>query len=254
MVRVLICTFLLIITSCATQPRLQSPAQNFLTSETKGEFLAGDYKLSHLPGATVNVNIEEDSTSESLDVKEINNQFAAGIQTGLVRNVDFFTRIQPYSPLLFGLKMQLYGRPKNEAEYKGNSFSLFMGLGRQKYYDQSGNNLTQSSNGDYEFNRSHNLVEYGFVFGHRFYSDILLYTRYTKVQQSIIGDIKYPENSNLDGKRIEVKGSHTHYTFGSIWYTKNINIGFEVLFSQYDYEGETLATPFYTIIIGKDFD
>tara|TARA_B100001971_G_scaffold84647_1_gene77975 strand:- start:84414 stop:85169 length:756 start_codon:yes stop_codon:yes gene_type:complete len=246
--------FLLFFISCANQPRLQSPAQNFLTSETQGKFLESQFSFSHLPGATVNIDIDEDSTQEDLSVEEINNQFAALLQTGLFRNVDFFTRVQPYSPILLGLKMQIMGRPKLEAEYKGNSLSLFMGLGRMKYYDQSGSNLSQSTSGDYEFNRSHNIAEYGFVYGHRLYSDILLYTRYTIVKQSIIGDIKYPENSSMDGERIDIKGSHTHYTIGSMWYTKRLNIGLEVLFAQYDYEGETLNTPFFTLILGKDFN
>ena len=249
----LVFLLLLLIQGCATQPQILSPSQNFLTSETQGETLKGQFIISHLPGASVNVKIEETSTEEELDTKEFNNQFGASLQTGVIRNVDFFTRVQIFSPIIYGLKIQLLGMPKTEAEYQGHSLSLFMGLGRHRYYDNQGNNLTQQTNGDYEFNRSHNVTEYGLAYGYRLYSDILAYGRYTIVKQSVIGDIDYDKNTNIDGERIEVKGDHRHYSAGIVWYTKKINIGSEFTFSQYNYEGDQLTMNSLNLIIGRDF-
>lgn len=246
--------FLLFLVSCATQPQIASPSQNFLTSETQGESLKGQIVLSHLPGAIVKMDIDEASTEEGLKTKEFNSQFGASGQVGIVRAVDFFTRVQLYSPIIYGAKLQLMGMPKSEAEYKGHSLSIFMGLGRQRYYDNQGSNLTQQTSGDYEFNRSHNVTEYGLAYGYRLYSDILTYGRYTIVKQSVIGDIKYPENSNLNGERIEIEGDHKHYSAGIIWYTKRINIGAEFTISQYNYEGDQLSLNNLNLIIARDFD
>jgi hypothetical protein len=178
---------------------------------------------------------------------------AFGLQSGLFERLDFYTRLQMNTPFMYGLKMQILGRPRSEAEYEGHSMSLFMSFGRMRYIDNSENNLSQTKSGDYEYNRAHSISEFGLAYGYRLYSDILVYSRLKFQREVIVGEINYEENSNLDGESVKFSGSHTHLSAGSIWYTKNLNLGFELHYSMFKMKDESLTIPSMNILIGRDF-
>lgn len=178
---------------------------------------------------------------------------AFALQSGLFERLDFYTRAQLYTPFMYGLKLQIMGRPRREAEYQGHSMSLFMSFGRMRYIDNSENNISQTKSGDYEFNRAHSISEFGLAYGYRLYSDILVYSRLKFQREFITGEINFEENSNLDGESFKFSGSHTHISGGTIWYTNNLNLGIELHYSMFKMKDSTLNIPSMNILIGRDF-
>jgi len=242
-----------VLCSCATEPRIQTLASQYITSETQGESFKKEFLITSANAASLNFDIDEDSSEANYSLSENNSQLSALFNIGLLEKLDFYTRVQIFSPIMYGLKIQLLGRAQTRAEYQGTSLSVFMSAGRNRYIDESENNLGQSNNGDYEFNRSHTITEYGLAYGYRLYSDILTYTRLSFQNESITGDINFEDNTTLDGERINVSGAHTHYVAGLTWYTEKLNIGSELGYSQYDTDGEKLDFMHFSFLIGKHF-
>jgi hypothetical protein len=158
-----------------------------------------------------------------------------------------------FAPIMYGLKMQIMGRPKNQAEYEGQSLSLFMSFGRMRYIDNDESNLSQNKSGDYEYNRAHSVSEFGLAYGYRLYSDILTYARLKFQKEFITGEINFEDNAALDGERIKFNGNHRHLTAGIIWYTKKLNIGAELHYSQYAMKDKSLSIPSLNILMGQNF-
>lgn len=216
----------LLFTACANQLQTLTPSTSLLTSETQGEFLKTSIALGSIEGTSVHTNLNENS--EEIDFKSGKNftHLMVMPQVGLAKRVDAFLKVTSHSPFLYGLKLQLFGRVKNEARNGSESFSIYMGGGRKRYHSPSEFNI--ESAGSYAADRDHTIIEMGAIYGRRIYSDILVYGRFTRINQDAHGEIKYEENPAIDGQDFELSGSHNSYGAGIVWYTKNVNIGFEL--------------------------
>lgn len=112
-----------------------------------------------------------------------------------------------------------------EAVKGSSSFSIYMAGGRHRYHSPAETNW--ETEGNYQANRIHTIVDYGTIYGKRLYSDILIYGRYSQIFQDSHGKISFPKNANLDRQDFELTGLHSSFGLGVMWFTPKINIGLE---------------------------
>ena len=216
----------LLFTACASQLQTLTPSTSFLTSETQGELFKTAIAAGAVEGTNTYATLDENSTDIEFKAKKSFTHIMVMPQVGLGKKVDAFVKVTSHAPFIYGLKLQLFGHTKMEARKGRDSFSIYMGGGRKRYTFPSEFNL--ESQGDYRADRDDTIIEMGAIYGKRIYSDILLYGRYSKISQDSHGKIKFEENPNINDEEFKISGDHLSYGLGVVWYTRKINLGFEL--------------------------
>ena len=244
---------LFLITGCAGQLQTLTPATNLLTSEAQGEFLKTTVSATAMDGVNTFASIDENSTDVKFSSAKSFTQIAITPQTGLSSRVDAFMKIGTHAPIMYGLKWQMFGDTKKRARRKSSSFSIYMSGGRQRYQTPSESNIPIS--GDYKANRTHTVIDYGALYGKRLYSDILAYTRVSKIIDEMHGSFDFEENTNLDQTKFNIEGSHISWGLGLLWHTRKINLGLEYSIMKTSWKdiSDTTANSFL-VVLSKDFN
>ncbi|MCO4755754.1 MAG: hypothetical protein KC478_14835, partial [Bacteriovoracaceae bacterium] len=178
-------------------------------------------------------------------------QIAFTPQTGLSRRVDAFIKFGTHAPLMYGLKWQMFGDTKKRARRKSSSFSIYMSGGKNRYQTPSESNIPIS--GDFKANRTHTVIDFGAIYGKRIYSDMLAYTRLSRIVEDMHGSFDFEENSNLDQEQFKLSGSHLSAGLGLMWHVRKMNLGLEysILKTGWEQAPNTTANSFL-LILSKD--
>ena len=233
--------------------RTLTPTTNLLTSEVQGRFLKTSIAGTASDGVDTSAPINDETTSLNFDSKKSFTQVALSPQVGISSRVDIFTKIGSHSPILYGVKWQMFGTPKELAMRNSNSFSIYMSGGRNRYQAQWESNFPSTS--FFKANRIHTLIDYGFLFGRRLLDELLLYSRYSALIDETHGKFDYEDNPNLDQTKFSLEGKHRSLGLGLLWHSPKVNIGLEYSQLKTNWKSASNTTSDSILfILSRDFD
>lgn len=249
----LILLLLFLFTSCASQIEVLTPSSMFIYPEATGETAKGTLTVHNLHGSILGINFSESSAKASLDTSKSQKSLAATGLFGFGEKVDFYARAGTNAPHLFGAKVQLHGENIKNTHSSNVSVSLNLGVGQNNYSGAGNENFgIQLSNADYKFNRTHTISQLGLLSGWRYEKYIMLYVGYTKIIETINGDIEY-SGSPIDGESISIQGNHTQLTSGWLYEFDQYKLTAEYSLQQMFWKGDSKKN-IQTFNLGVGFD
>lgn len=245
---------LFLLSSCASNIKVKTPASYFVTPESSGELGKGNVAIHQLSGTEGTFDFAPGSTSEELKLGTNSDAFGATAQVGVFHFLDFVYRTGTHTPEMFGVKTQISGNHKNESKKGDESWGLLFMAGSSKYETDDGSNLgiQISSGADMTFKRTHTAVHLGLLYGKRLEDYWLLYGHYGESRNTVHGEIAYEGNA-LDGEQARYYTKIHNYTVGTRFEKEEIALLGELTLQDVKWT-YTQRQYFYLISLGVAFN
>jgi hypothetical protein len=252
--RPLLFSLLLFLVSCSSRIEVITPSSNFTLPEANGEFANFDLNINQSNGSLLAILINDSTGAVTSTTTTSTLAYGGNLNFGFSKYIDFYAKASTHSPHLFGVKIQLKGSPKNQAESKNFSVAFNMGIGQNKYAGAGAENFgIQLGSSDYSLNRTHTSIEMGVSVGYRFIKEYLTYLNIEKLSENVHGQIKYEDNPS-DNKSMDISGEHMQYTMGVMYFYEVYNWGAEIAFQQMAWESSNkVNSNTLNLLFGKNF-
>lgn len=161
-----------------------------LSPEAQGSFLSGQIEVRLEAQKKDRLDFDDNTTKNSVDRADTPYSVTPITELGLFKRLDLYYQPHLTSPGIWGLKLQVLGKTKNEAD-KGNfSTSLIAGVGGEARSMTSSGDLTEiftNSIKKVEINTVHR--EAGIISGYRWSKDYLQYANAVYTNLRVEGQV-----------------------------------------------------------------
>ncbi|MCO4756162.1 MAG: hypothetical protein KC478_16895 [Bacteriovoracaceae bacterium] len=226
----LLLTALIFLTSCAGVVKVHTPAPLFMTAETTGKTLGGEFLFSSLNGTEGSLLLESDSLDDPLKLRNDVTPLGMHLGVGIVEKVDFYLRSSfNDSPGALGLKWQVYGKTKQEAQKGDHSIAVILGGGSTQSETESDDLFDDDNDSDYEAETDQTLREIGVIYSYRSGDDSVTYSSLRLGTHDVEVDIKKDSGTpSLAGETFEAETTFVNASVGVRRYWKSMTASLEL--------------------------
>lgn len=249
----LLIVLVFLLSGCASQIEVLTPASLFLNPEASGKSLKGDITAHTYNGAMLGIALSSSSDEPLLETARSQIALGSTAAMGVHEYLDFYAKAGTHSPYVLGVKLQLYGDNQVDT-YSGNlSFSLLFGGGQNNYHGSGNENYVFSTSGDYRLNRTHTSFHLGALVGYRYEKYMLFYSGLNKLSENVHGTADF-EGSPVDDSQIDINGNHLQLILGYLYDYDQYNLVAEYSLSQISWQGDSQKLiQTFNVGIGFDF-
>ena len=247
---------LVLITSCASSIRINTPSAKFLSPEASGKLLSGSAQLVYNQNQQALLDLSNDSLDN--DLKHTNDtSITADAHIGLIEQLDLFVQGGSHSPDLFGVKWQVYGASRRDAKEGDISASIALAYGMQGQSEtDQGEDILGTNTDDIEAEVIHRKHEATFILGKRLRDNIVGYANLRHSIEDMEVHLSSSSSTALDGKVARLKSQSTSVGLGLIIYRDSgvyLDLQTSYLVTDFD-NSEQTSTLFSGFSIGTAWD
>tara|TARA_Y100000780_G_scaffold232456_1_gene264111 strand:- start:31935 stop:32711 length:777 start_codon:yes stop_codon:yes gene_type:complete len=207
---------LFFLASCANKVRVHTPAPLFMTAETKGKSLGGDFLFSISGGTEGSIDLDDDDLDGPLALRNDVAPVYMHLGIGIVEKVDFYLRSSSAeSPGALGLKWQFLGKSKQEAQKGDHSLAMFLGGGSSTSSRKSDDIFDGDSDSDFEAEADQKIREIGVIHSYRSGEETVTYSSLRMGMHELNVDITKDTGSpSLAGEEFDTKTTFVNASVG----------------------------------------
>lgn len=216
---------IIIFTSCATEVKVYTPSSRYLTAEANGKALRGHILGGITNGTELVYNLENNETDNPAELNNnvTPNRFA--VDLGIVERLDFYSYFSLKSPLVYGLKYQLYGSNRQDANVGNNAIAFTFGGGTMSKKVNSADLFNINDIDGYKLD--HNILEASLIFSRRVEKDTVVYFSLDTSKHDVDVKLSSDDEPELDDEKIELDSQNTGATLGIVRYFDTFVVAIE---------------------------
>jgi len=221
---------LFFLASCANKVRVHTPAPLFMTAEATGKSLGGEFLFSVMGGTEGSIDLDSDDLDGPLALRNDVAPMNMHLGLGIVEKVDFYLRSSlAESPGALGLKWQLLGKTKQEAQKGDHALAIFLGGGSAQSSRESDDIFDGDSDSDFEAEADQTLREIGVIYSYRTGETSVTYSSFRVGTHDLEVDItKDNSTPSLEGETYEAKTTFVNASIGIKRYWKSKTASLEL--------------------------
>jgi hypothetical protein len=219
--------FLILFASCG-QIQIKTPSSRFISPEAAGKLLSGEVEIQQQGGAEGTIYINSTDIDNPMELRNNVTPLAFGFNLGLMDKVDFITYSYTDSAPLYGAKIQLMGKSRQEAKKGDQSLAVTLGYGEQ--YKSQSESRTELFTGDVEVKGAdikQTLKDISVIYGYRTADDVVVYTSVQLTQHEFHAEIE-SNDSAINGKHLNYQTTNLGAALGAIRYFKSMHAKLEL--------------------------
>lgn len=230
--------------SCAQVVKVHTPAAMFMSAETAGKLLGGNFFLNLQSGTQGTLYLtSDDQVDGPMKLSNAVTPLGLGLDVGLIEKVDIYHRSPIHeSPGTTGIKVQILGDSKASAQSGNHSLAFAMGAGSASSTVESDNLFDGDDSADFEADSRQKLQEVAALYSYRTDDDTLVYSNLRVAKHSLEADIRDDNNSSLDGKKVDVETDALTLSAGITRYFSNTFASLEASLQRTDWTNNDATT------------
>lgn len=204
-------------TSCAYKMHVKIPTAQMISPEAKGDTFKGSVDSGNGTFIKGTIDFTDEEVTNPIESEHSVNSITTAVELGIVKNLDFISRLNYEAPSMYGLKLQVLGDSADIAKEGNHSFALTGMVGSYNYSDQEGEEVEwTATDEDIEADFTQTAYDFGIIYGYRFQDESLAYFGMHLSQHNL-------DSTKIEADSDELDGENIHYS------TKNYAVGIGVM-------------------------
>jgi hypothetical protein len=203
MQKIFLITLVILSTSCSHRIKVHTPSARFMSPEASGKTLGGEFQIMQQSGTEGVIYVNNNEIDNPMQLSNTASPISMSLNVGIMEKFDVLYYNYSKSATMLGLKYQILGKSRREAQAGNQSLAVTVGVGGQNETTRSESEDLFSSDIDIkETEVTRSLSDLSLIYGYRLHKTVLAYSSFHVTRHTLEAKIT-SNDTNLNGKTID---------------------------------------------------